>query len=288
MSYVVRHKSGKTLMVLADQEVNGDYGVTFTGRRVNSYGEIQQDNFLWLMENFAGEEPINPVEGQTWYDTTAKRLKVYKGNGNSGEWVSLYQNTTVQPTSDEPGNLWFDRDTQQLKVQTDVGWAVVGPSLSSNHLMVEVKPDGRDLDKNKKFETRAGSASTTVSYKLPDDDYHLFRGVGTIRATVIAASKNSPNVYCGMWILEALFFNNGSNGEAGSTPSWLIQSENITSRVSGWAEGEAYATILPNMASDQIYIQLHGQHPTDNTDTILWTVNLDVVMNSVLNNQTED
>lgn len=43
--------------------------LTLTGRGVANYGEIQQENFIRLMENFASEfPPPNPTIGQIWYN----------------------------------------------------------------------------------------------------------------------------------------------------------------------------------------------------------------------------
>lgn len=46
--------------------------LTLTGRSVIDYGEIQQENFLRLMEHFtSGSPPANPTVGQVWHDTSA-------------------------------------------------------------------------------------------------------------------------------------------------------------------------------------------------------------------------
>lgn len=43
--------------------------LTLTGRGVANYGEIQQENFIRLMENFASEfPPPHPTIGQLWYN----------------------------------------------------------------------------------------------------------------------------------------------------------------------------------------------------------------------------
>lgn len=43
--------------------------LTLTGRGVSNYGEIQQENFIRLMENFASEfPPPNPTIGQIWFN----------------------------------------------------------------------------------------------------------------------------------------------------------------------------------------------------------------------------
>ena len=272
MSYVVRHKDGSSLVVLSDQEVNGDYGVTFTGRRVNSYGEIQQDNFLWLMENFAStSQPVNPVVGQTWYDKVNKVLKVCKNSptvpGSSAEWVTLYQNTTTEGVA-EIGNIFFDQRTQQLKVYSNTGWTVVGPSLPSNHLLVEVKAD--EQDPTKKWTTNSATAQVVATYQLPNDESNLFRGVGTIKATIVAKSINDPLSYCGMWELQSLFYTNGSDASIIETVNEIKRPHPATL---------AWDAVL-SVSGDTISVTLSGSNPIDNTDNIVWTVNLEVIMNN--------
>ena len=52
--------------------------ITFVGKNFAGYGGIQNENFLYLLENFAnGSQPSNPVSGQIWYDTNSKRLKFF-------------------------------------------------------------------------------------------------------------------------------------------------------------------------------------------------------------------
>ena len=194
MSYTVRHKDGRSFMVLADQEVNGDYSVTFTGRRVNSYGEIQQDNYLWLMENFASDvAPINPVVGQLWFDARSKILRVCTAKNT---WHSLLTATTVQDSSPEIGSLYFDYRTQRLMVYTNVtdGWMPVGPSLPNNQIFL-------NLDDVVITQLQGGQqhyATTSGKYIFEDGLYY-------VKVTATAASKEDPLTFWKWWIREGMF-----------------------------------------------------------------------------------
>ena len=116
MSYTVRRKNGRQLVVLADREVNGDYPVTLTGRMVNSYGEIQQDNMIWLTENFAGtDKPTKPLEGQLWYDTSAGALKVCTDEENN-TFTKLLQINSRAPARPDNGDLWYDSSSKKLYI----------------------------------------------------------------------------------------------------------------------------------------------------------------------------
>lgn len=65
--------------VLPGSIVSNASPLTFTGKGAGNYGEIQQENLMRLLENFADEEenpPANPTVGMTWYDTTNSQLKL--------------------------------------------------------------------------------------------------------------------------------------------------------------------------------------------------------------------
>lgn len=72
---------GKSTIVLNKGEKNSaSTSLTLTGKGAANYGEIQQENFLRLLENFASSNaPSNPTLGQLWYHASSKTLRVYVG-----------------------------------------------------------------------------------------------------------------------------------------------------------------------------------------------------------------
>jgi hypothetical protein len=84
MSYTINYSdSSKAPFLLPSLVADSTLAsLTFTGRGAKNFGQIQQQNYLHLLENFASpDEPAHPIEGQTWYDTStsAPLLKVYNG-----------------------------------------------------------------------------------------------------------------------------------------------------------------------------------------------------------------
>jgi len=84
-NYIVDWKSGgtqgvprKTSIVLPEKtKDSSSTSVTLTGRGVNNWGEIQQENFIRLMENFASNAPPeNPTIGQLWYNSAENILYI--------------------------------------------------------------------------------------------------------------------------------------------------------------------------------------------------------------------
>ena len=70
---------GKADIVLQNQVIDGTtLDLTLTGKGSPNYGEIQQENYIRLMENFASKvAPVAPTIGQVWFDAVANKLKVY-------------------------------------------------------------------------------------------------------------------------------------------------------------------------------------------------------------------
>lgn len=81
----------KTSIVLPQKTLDStSTSLTLTGKGVNNYGEIQQENFLRLMENFASAEPpSNPTIGQLWYNTLENVLYIHVDENNVGD-IPLY------------------------------------------------------------------------------------------------------------------------------------------------------------------------------------------------------
>jgi hypothetical protein len=129
MSYTINKTNGETLITLLDGTLDTTTGLNLVGKNYIGYGELQQENFVWLLENFANDtQPTNPLEGQCWYDTANNALKVY--DGARFRTVSAKTAGTTQPTSAVVGDAWWDTVNDQYNVYSSTGWMVVGPAYS--------------------------------------------------------------------------------------------------------------------------------------------------------------
>ena len=63
MSYTINKTDGEVLTTLLDGTINSDTGIKLIGRNYPTYGEIQNENFIKLLENFAGSTAPNQVLG---------------------------------------------------------------------------------------------------------------------------------------------------------------------------------------------------------------------------------
>ena len=124
----------KGSIIVEDREINNtDTSLSLPGRNSTAYGEAIASNFLHILENFANNNPpANPVEGQTWYDTTVgvDALKIYDGTN----WVESggIKKGAAQPEVGNSviGDLWVDTSNQQLYLNNGSSWILVGPEFS--------------------------------------------------------------------------------------------------------------------------------------------------------------
>ena len=116
MSYTLKLTNGKILLTLADQQSDRiTTSLTMIGKNVNAYGTDLNDNFVHLLENFANNvEPVNPLEGQLWFDTANQVTKVYKGIDQSFHAVGGPIISATRPPL-VAGDLWIDSANRKLK-----------------------------------------------------------------------------------------------------------------------------------------------------------------------------
>ena len=113
MAYRINKTDGTLLVDLLDGTIDIESSdITLIGRNYKGFGEIINENFVKMLENFASSSaPANPLRGQLWYDTSENRLKVYNGN----EFIS--NNIILSGTQPNlaAGDIWIDSANEQLK-----------------------------------------------------------------------------------------------------------------------------------------------------------------------------
>ena len=79
MSYIINNSRGQIVAVVGDGTVNTTAtDLALVGRAVTNYGEYQNENYVYILENFAKDTaPPNPMQGQLWYNTSLNTLNFY-------------------------------------------------------------------------------------------------------------------------------------------------------------------------------------------------------------------
>jgi len=126
MAYTINKFNGTELVVLEDGTIDTSTSVGLVGRNYVGYGETQNENFVFLLENFANTAPpARPLKGQTWFNSTTNLLYVYDG----AKWaiVGAAVLSITAPEGASVGQLWLRTTDNTLHVWTAAGWAFIGP-----------------------------------------------------------------------------------------------------------------------------------------------------------------
>ena len=145
MPYQLNRYNRTSLTVVQDGNTDSNSSsLTFVGKNFAGYGGIQNENFLYLLENFANSSPpSNPLIGQVWYDSINRKLRFYDTSYNGGspepftyaKWRNVGAEIgSVQPTGLTVGDFWFDTSTNQLKAYVGgaTPFALIGPQAVSS------------------------------------------------------------------------------------------------------------------------------------------------------------
>ena len=144
MPYLIYKTNGQVLTTVDDSGVDISTSLNLLGKNYAGYGLALNENFVYLLENFANPTPpAQPVIGQTWFDTTPtqNKLKIYDGSSFKGIATIRIQSTI--PISSVTGDLWWDTQNQLLKTYDGLTYQIIGPNLSTraNWLPTDEYPD---------------------------------------------------------------------------------------------------------------------------------------------------
>lgn len=159
MPYNINRYNGTLLTTVEDGTVDTTLDIKLIGKNYAGYGEVQNENFVHLLENFAGTgEPAKRTTGQVWYDSANKKLKFY--DGTKFRTTGGAEVGTTEPVGLTTGDFWFNTSTNQLYAWDGGEFILVGPqavadaettqlrsrsvvdNASATHAIVEAVIDG--------------------------------------------------------------------------------------------------------------------------------------------------
>lgn len=130
MAYQLDRFNGTFLVNVDDGSIESNStDLRFVGKNYAGYGEVQNENFLHLLENFANTTPPPKViSGQIWYDNANKKLKFY--DGSKFRVAGGAEIGSSAPAGLAIGEFWFDTSAKQLYTWTGTDFVLIGPEAA--------------------------------------------------------------------------------------------------------------------------------------------------------------
>jgi hypothetical protein len=215
MSYTINLTDGTQLTQIVDGTIDQTTtDLTLIGKNSTGYGIYMNDNFVYLLENFANTtQPPNALTGQVWYDTTQNTLKVY--NGSNFQNIGGAQVAPTIPSSISTGDFWIDSTNAQLYFNDGISNVLAGPIYSSSQgvsgFQVETILDSNNLP------------HTVVYLYVSGNLLGLFSSSAFTPASNISGFSGNINIGFNVGSLSGVTFN-----APVITASKLLGSDNIT------------------------------------------------------------
>lgn len=129
MAYKVDKFNGQFLISVEDGTIDTTTDLRFVGKNYAGYGEVQNENFLHLMENFSNiTPPPKVIKGQVWFDSANNKLKFY--DGSRFKVAGGAEVSATAPSGLSTGDFWWDTSGKQLYAWTGSEFTLVGPESS--------------------------------------------------------------------------------------------------------------------------------------------------------------
>lgn len=134
MAYTINKTDGTVVTTITDGTVDNTTSLQLFGKSYSGFGEGLNENLVKLLENAASTSaPSAPLRGELWFDTNTNQIKVY--DGTSFKPTGGSKSSATQPTSPSAGDLWHDTGNDQVFVYTGSAWLLVGPVYTSGQTL---------------------------------------------------------------------------------------------------------------------------------------------------------
>jgi hypothetical protein len=129
MAYQVNKFNGTFLVAVEDGTIDTTTDLRFVGKNYAGYGEVQNENYLHLLESFANTTaPPKAIMGQIWYDSANSKLKFY--TGSKFKVANGAEVSSTAPSGLSTGEFWWDSVAKQLYTWSGTDYVLVGPAAS--------------------------------------------------------------------------------------------------------------------------------------------------------------
>jgi len=152
MAYQVDRYNGTFLTSVEDGTIDTTTDLRLVGKNYAGYGEVQNENFLHLLENFSNTSPPSKaLSGQLWYDSTPgiRKLKFY--DGTRFRTASGAEVSDTAPSGLQIGDLWYDSTAKQVYIWSGTEYVLVGPEtgpdLSTSAVVPQTVKDTNNISR---------------------------------------------------------------------------------------------------------------------------------------------
>ena len=232
MAYQIDRYNNTLLATVEDGTVDQTTDLKFIGKNYAGYGEIQNENFLFLLENFAGaNQPPRAITGQIWFDTGNSKLKFYDSTqwrGTGGAEISA-----TQPAGLTVGDFWWDSANDQLYVYNGTAFILIGPQNAGEGLT--------QMQSREVLDDQAGSRSIITG--TINDEVVI---VVSPSAFTLDSVQNPINGFT--FIQRGITLVNSSSGSTSTTHRYWGTSSD-SDKLGGFSANDFIRTSNPNFSS---------------------------------------
>lgn len=202
MAYIINNYNTAQLTVVEDGTIDQTTDLKLVGKNYAGYGEIQNENFVYLLENFAGNnEPPKALVGQIWFDAGANQLKYY--DGSKWRLAGGSEVSETPPAGMVEGDFWWDSANDQLYCWNGSDYILVGPQGVGDSVTRFQSRSIRDT---------AGVSRVVIVSVVDDEVLHI---ISTLDFTI--APEEAPNYPGFDYIHSGLTLKNTVNSTGGVT-----------------------------------------------------------------------
>jgi len=180
MPYSINRYNGTEITVVEDGTINSTLDIKLIGKNYAGYGEVQNENFLNLLENFSGTgEPPRPISGQLWYDSQFNKLKFFDKN-NKWRTTGGAEIGGTAPSGLSTGDFWFDDANSQLYAKSAAGgYVLIGPQTASGQGVTQFVSETVIDDTNQPHAIMSAVVNDVTTYIISADEFTLDNAINS-------------------------------------------------------------------------------------------------------------
>ena len=247
MTTTINKTNGTVLTTISDGAIDtAATDLTLIGKLYRNYGELVNENFVKLLENFADtSSPTQPIEGQLWYDSTNKNIKAYRSTG----FVSLavLNSSSSEPSSAKLADFWWDTVDAQLKLYNGTAWIAIHPGYSTEQgISGSIVETVQDTFSVSHVITKIYISGTVVAIYNKDNEFTPSSGIagfGTIKKGLNLNADSGYQIH-------------GTTTNAGSADNWTTaRTLSLTGDVTGTSaafDGSGNINISTTIAANSV------------------------------------